>query len=87
MQRNKRVNNIVLLQWSMPVETQNLASPEEVMAIYSCYNQCVAIAFVACETQDFASLLNMLRFLVLCFFGHHFVCRAFCVCILCASTE
>ena len=67
MQRNKRVNNIVLLQWRMPVETQNLASPEEVCASYSCYNRYVLIAFVACETQDFASLLNMLRFLVLCF--------------------
>ena len=41
----------------MPVETQNLASPEEVSAIYSCYNQRVVIASVACETQDFASLL------------------------------
>ena len=67
MQRNKRVNNIVLLQWSMPVETQNLASPEEVCASCSSYNRHVVIASVACETQDFASLLNMLRFLVLCF--------------------
>ena len=41
----------------MPVETQNLAPPEDVSAIYSCYNQRVVIAFVACETQDFASLL------------------------------
>ena len=41
----------------MPVETQNLASPEEVKASCSSYNQCVVIAFVACETQDFASLL------------------------------
>ena len=28
----------------------------------SCYNQHVVIAFVACETQDFASLLYMPRF-------------------------
>ena len=35
----------------------------EVCAIYSCYNQRVVIAFIACETQDFASLLNMSRFL------------------------
>ena len=41
----------------MPVETQNLASPVEVCASCSCYNQHVVIAFVACETQDFASLL------------------------------
>ena len=41
----------------MPVETQNFASPEEVSASCSCYNQRVAIASVACETQDFASLL------------------------------
>ena len=51
------VDIVVSSQWRMPVETQNLASPEEIMAIYSCYNQCVVIAFVACETQDFASLL------------------------------
>ena len=69
MQRNKRVNNVVSSQWREPVETQNLASPEEVCAIYSCYNQRVVIAFPACETQDFTSLLNMLRFLVLCFWG------------------
>ena len=67
MQRNKSVNNVAQLQWRMPVETQNFASPEEVCAINSCYNQRVVIAFPACETQDFASLLNMLRFLVLCF--------------------
>ena len=41
----------------MPVETQDFASPEEVKAIYPCYNQHVLIAFVAYETQDFASLL------------------------------
>ena len=57
MQRNKMVNNVVSSQWRMPVETQNLASPEEVSAIYPCYNQHVVIASVACETQDFASLL------------------------------
>ena len=57
MQRNKSVNNVVLLQWRMPVESQNPASPEEVCAINSCYNQRVVIASVACETQDFASLL------------------------------
>ena len=57
MQRNKRVNNVVSSQWRMPVETQNLASPEEVSAICSSYNRRVVIAYVACETQDFASLL------------------------------
>ena len=57
MQRNKMVNNVVSSQWRMPVETQNLASPGEVSAIYSCYNRHVVIASVACETQDFASLL------------------------------
>ena len=57
MQLNKRVNNVVSSQWRMPVETQNLAFPEEVKASCSSYNQCVVIAFVACETQDFASLL------------------------------
>ena len=57
MQRNKMVNNVVSSQWRMPVETQNLASPEEDCAIYPCYNQHVVIASVACETQDFASLL------------------------------
>ena len=61
------VDIVVSSQWRMPVETQNFASPEEVCASYSCYNRYVLIAFVACETQDFASLLNMLRFLVLCF--------------------
>ena len=35
--------------------------PMEVCAIYSCYNQHVVIAFIACETQDFASLLSMRR--------------------------
>ena len=49
--------------WRQPVETQNFASPEEVCAINSCYNQRVVIAFPACETQDFASLLYMSRFL------------------------
>ena len=53
MQRNKMVNNVVSSQRRMPVETQNLAS----CAIYSCYNRHVVIAFIACETQDFASLL------------------------------
>ena len=76
MQRNKRVNNVVSSQWRMPVETQNLASPEEVKAIYSCYNQCVVIAFVACETQDFASLLISVsaikRWIML--FHHNVVC-------------
>ena len=67
MQRNKMVDNIVSSQWRMPVETQDFTSHEEVCAINSCYNQRVVIAFPACETQDFASLLNMLRFLVLCF--------------------
>ena len=67
MRRNKMVNNVVSSQWRMPVETQDFASPEEVCAIYSCYNQRVVIAFPACETQNFASLLNMLRSLVLCF--------------------
>ena len=41
----------------MPVETQNLASPEEDCASCSSYNRHVVIAFIACETQDFASLL------------------------------
>ena len=49
--------------WRQPVETQDFASPEEVCAINSCYNQRVVIAFPACETQDFASLLYMSRFL------------------------
>ena len=57
MQRNKMVDNIVSLQWRMLVETQNLASPEEVSTSCSSYNRHVVIAFVACETQDFASLL------------------------------
>ena len=43
--------------WRQPVETQDFASHEEVSAMCSCYNQRVVIAFVACETQDFASLL------------------------------
>ena len=86
MRRNKMVNNVVSSQWREPVETQYFASPEEVCAIYSCYNQRVVIAFPACETQDFASLLNMSRIFGIVFFGHHFVCRAFCICILCAST-
>ena len=55
--RNIAAVNIVSSQWRMPVETQNLASPEEVCAICSCYNRRVVIASVACETQDFASLL------------------------------
>ena len=57
MQRNKMVDNDVLSQWREPVETQNLASPEEVKASCSSYYQCFVIAFVACETHDFASLL------------------------------
>ena len=57
MQRNKMVNNDVLSQWREPVETQNLASPKEVSASCSSYNRRVVIAYVACETQDFASLL------------------------------
>ena len=57
MRRNKMVNNVVSSQWRMPVETQDFASLEEVCAIYSGYNQRVVIAFIACETQDFASLL------------------------------
>ena len=82
MQRNKSVNNVVLLQWRMPVETQNLASPEEVCAINSCYNQRVVIAFPACETQNFASLLYMLRifctvFLVITLFAALFVYASF----------
>ncbi len=41
--------------------------PRRFAQFYSYYNWHVVIAFPACETQDFASLLNMLRFLVLCF--------------------
>ena len=76
----------MLLQWRMPVETQNLASPEEVCAINSCYNQRVVIAFPACETQNFASLLYMLRIFCTVFLGHHFIYCAFCICIPCTST-
>ena len=39
------------------VETQNLASHEESMAIYACNNTLMVNAFVPRETQDFASLL------------------------------
>jgi hypothetical protein len=39
------------------VETQNLASHEKVSAIYIDRNVLIDIEFVACETQDFASLL------------------------------
>ena len=61
-----------------------VASPEVVSAIYPSYNQRAFIAFVACETQNFASLLYMLRIFCTVFFGHHIVCRTFCICILCA---
>ena len=80
------VDNVVSSQWRMPVETQYFASPEEVCAIYPGYNRRVVIAFVVCETQDFASLLNMSRIFGIVFLGHNFICRAFCICILCAST-
>ena len=80
------MDNVVSSQWRMPVETQYFASPEEVCAIYPGYNQHVVIAFIACETQDFASLLNMSRIFGIVFLGHNFICRAFCICILCAST-
>ena len=76
MQRNKMVNNDVLSQWREPVETQNLASPEEVCAICSCYNRRVVIAYVACETQDFASLLlacGIIKWWIL-LFHHNGVC-------------
>ena len=63
MQRNKRADNVVLSQWRQPVETQNLASPEGICAIYTCDNHYVVTVSVACETQDFASLLYMPRFL------------------------
>ena len=80
------MDNVVSSQWREPVETQDFASHEEVSAIYPCYNQRVVIAFIACETQDFASLLNMSRIFGIVFLGHNFICRAFCICILCAST-
>ena len=40
-----------------PVETQDFASHEKVSAIYIDRNVLIDIEFVACETQDFASLL------------------------------
>ena len=43
---------------SLPkVETQDFASHEKVSAIYIDRNVLIDIEFVACETQDFASLL------------------------------
>ena len=39
------------------METQNLASHEKVSAIYIDRNVLIDIESVACETQDFASLL------------------------------
>ena len=43
---------------SLPkVETQDFASHEKVSAIYIDGNGLIDIEFVACETQDFASLL------------------------------
>ena len=43
---------------NMPkVETQDFASHEKVSAIYIDRNVLIDIEFVACETQDFASLL------------------------------
>ena len=57
MQRNKRVNNVVSSQWREPVETQNLASPEEVSTKRTGGYMLMMVALFACETQDFASLL------------------------------
>ena len=43
--------------WRQPVETQNLASPEKVSAKRTDGYLLMRVAFFACETQDFASLL------------------------------
>ena len=48
---------LVLLYGVSPVETQNLASHEEVCARRDRHDALMLGVFVACETQDFASLL------------------------------
>ena len=51
------VKVIVWARWRQPVETQNFASPEEVSAMRTSGYMLMRVAFFACETQDFASLL------------------------------
>ena len=51
-------NNPSILNPSLPVETQNLASPVQRQAFYRCDKCFFRSTFIACETQDFASLLG-----------------------------
>ena len=48
------------------VETQNLASHKQTYAIYWDDETPVIAALFACETQDFASLLGRMRYLLRC---------------------
>ena len=57
------------------VETQNLASPEQRCAGYQCEECLFFVAFLACETQDFASLLgyfNYIAVVMVCFLSLHY---------------
>ena len=57
-------NNPSILNPSLPVETQNLASPVQRQAFYRCDKCFFHSAFLACETQNFASLLGYYNYLV-----------------------
>ena len=48
---------IVWARWRQPVETQDFASPEKVSAMEASGCMLMTVALLACETQDFASLL------------------------------
>ena len=48
---------IVWSRWRQPVETQDFASPEKLSAMKDSGYMLMTAAFLACETQDFASLL------------------------------
>ena len=43
--------------WRQPVETQDFASPDEISAMGASGYMLLTVALLACETQDFASLL------------------------------
>ena len=57
-------NNPSILNPSLPVETQSLASPVQRQAFYMCAKCFFHSAFIACETQNFASLLGYYNYLV-----------------------
>ena len=58
LQLSRSGNAMFFISHHLTVETQNLASPVQHHAFYMCAKCFFRSTFIACETQDFASLLG-----------------------------